>query len=713
MTSLEGHYFDGLRPVSVPAGLDFSSEEATLTAGTALERFTVSHLKVSPRIGSTDRFISLPNGGQFACADNAFLDSLPQESRSEGPVAWLEERWYVALASIVIVFSTLIAGYFYGLPALAERIVAHIPIQAEQSLGNQTLSWFDQNKWLKPTAIDSITRTTIRDGFEGLCKDLPSRDCYRLEFRSSQVLGPNAMALPGGIVVITDEMLKVAVSREEVLAVLAHEIGHVELRHTLRGILQNSVVGAAAALVTSDAATLSAAVVGLPMLLARTKYSREFETAADEYAFKLLRQKGYSPTAFAAIMERLAKGKEAKQAGLFAYVSSHPMTKERAERAREAATHDLEADVAKLLQGDQVLMRREINKVFSLANIYTGEGKDDKAIHLYEKALEVNASNIPMQMELASLLAKHGRMSEAVNKAHLVHELAEDGDLIHKAETLLKNAGYLENPPVPVHEVDRNVEIELIPHGDVNTRILVSLREKLEERMKISFTISPKSMEIGRPDRSYKEVVARDYIESLKKKLGDEKFSSIVSELGFRMDGLNTYENRLKFIHELFDHSGPEGQKAREIFDAKLKEAESMTQYDDARLLREIGTAFPLTQGSNLKGYLAVSSEDIYEGESRFRFGAALPGYGVMSLHRFSGEFNKEDQNRPKLVNRALKQALSSANFILGIPRCTNPNCARAYPSTLQELDQKPDTLCPLCEERLLAYRRALADQNK
>jgi hypothetical protein len=74
------------------------------------------------------------------------------------------------------------------------------------------------------------------------------------------------------------------------------------------------------------------------MLLARTKYSREFETAADEYAFKLLRQKGYSPTAFAAIMERLAKGKEAKQAGLFAYISSHPMTKERAERAREAAT---------------------------------------------------------------------------------------------------------------------------------------------------------------------------------------------------------------------------------------------------------------------------------------------------------------------------------------------------------------------------------------
>lgn len=164
---------------------------------------------------------------------------------------------------------------------------------------------------------------------------MPLRDYYHLEFRSGATFGPNALAFPGGIIVITDDMVKAAQSTE-VLGVLAHEIGHVELRHTMRSLLQNSVVGVAVAAVTSDAASLSVAIASLPVLLAQTKYSREFEAAADEYAFRLLKQKGYSPTAFASLMERLAE-KEENKMGAFAYVSTHPVTAERVRRARKAA----------------------------------------------------------------------------------------------------------------------------------------------------------------------------------------------------------------------------------------------------------------------------------------------------------------------------------------------------------------------------------------
>jgi predicted Zn-dependent protease len=118
--------------------------------------------------------------------------------------------------------------------------------------------------------------------------------------------------------------------------VLAHEIGHVELRHTLRSVLQNSVTAVVVATVTADAASLSVAVAGLPVLVAQTKYSREFEAAADDFAFRLLKQKGHSPAAFASLMERLAK-KHEQQERAFAYVSSHPVTAERVKRARAAA----------------------------------------------------------------------------------------------------------------------------------------------------------------------------------------------------------------------------------------------------------------------------------------------------------------------------------------------------------------------------------------
>jgi len=336
MITLEGTYYDGRTPVAVPARMEFADGSAILITGQISLRHAAAALNVSPCIGKADRFIALPDNGQFQCPDHPFLQSLPQASPSEGPVAWLEERWGVALAGIAITACLLLAGYFYGLPVAAERVAAHIPVETEQTLGRHAITWLDEQRWFKPTKLELDRQKSIRDGFDRLRSDLPLKSCYQLEFRASKALGANAFALPGGTIVITDAMVKSANSQEEVLAVLAHEIGHVELRHTMRSLLQNSAVAVVAAAVTADAASLSVAVAGLPVLLAQTKYSREFEAAADEFAFKLLKQKGYSPLAFASLMERLAIKYESDEK-MFVYVSTHPVTEKRMKRARAAA----------------------------------------------------------------------------------------------------------------------------------------------------------------------------------------------------------------------------------------------------------------------------------------------------------------------------------------------------------------------------------------
>lgn len=349
MTTLEGNYFDGSQPVSIPARMEYTGHEATLTTGSISKRYDISDLIVSPRIGSTDRFITLPNSGQFMCVDQSFLDMIPQESPSEGPVAWLEKRWGVALACIAIIICTLTVGYLIGLPVAAKHIANRISMQTKQSLGIQAVTWLEKQKWLAPSALDADAHKPIVDGFIDLCSDLPMKDYYRLKFRSSKVFRANAFAFPGGAIVITDDMVKTAETTDEVLAVLAHEIGHVEFRHAVRSVLQHSVIAAAVTTITADAASLSAVIASLPMLLAQTKYSREFETAADDYAFRLLKRKGYSPAAFASIMERIAK-KEGDKPGAFAYVSSHPVTAERLQRARNAAAKDagtVDKDVVK------------------------------------------------------------------------------------------------------------------------------------------------------------------------------------------------------------------------------------------------------------------------------------------------------------------------------------------------------------------------------
>ncbi len=331
---LEGRYYDGIHPVARPATLTISGNESILKGANISRTYSTRELQISPRVGHADRFILLPDGWQYHCADQPFLDRLPQEVRSEGPVAWLEARIAVAVVSVALIVGSLLFSYFYGLPAAAESVVKRIPIETEKALGDEIIAWLDDNKWFNPPHIDKERQESIQEGFKKLYKGLSMSEHYRLDFRCSKFIGPNAFALPGGAIVITDQMVKAAESDEEILAVLAHEIGHVERRHTMRQILQSSAVGVAVATITADAASLSVAVAGLPTILAQTKYSREFEREADEFAFDLLKERGLSPDAFASLMERLDK--DSDEMKHLSFLSTHPVTSERVERARKA-----------------------------------------------------------------------------------------------------------------------------------------------------------------------------------------------------------------------------------------------------------------------------------------------------------------------------------------------------------------------------------------
>ena len=333
---LHGHYYDGRHPLAIAATLLLGGNEAVLIGERVAGRYPTRELRVSPDTGSADRFIAFPDGGQFQCARSPVLDQLPHEVFSEGWVAWLERHVAAAIGAMVLVAVSLAAGYVYGLPAAANAIAAHVPIETEAALGQHALSWLDEHQWLAPSEVDAQTQTELTEGFAKLGAGLSSAAHLRLEFRSAPKLGANALALPGGVVIITDEMIEMAETLDEALAVLAHEIGHVERRHTLRHLLQNSGVALVIATATADAASLSAAVTGLPVLLAQTSYSRAFETEADNFAFALLKQHDISPAAFASLMERLAADHDDAERKL-AFVSTHPVTAERVKQARAAA----------------------------------------------------------------------------------------------------------------------------------------------------------------------------------------------------------------------------------------------------------------------------------------------------------------------------------------------------------------------------------------
>ncbi len=333
-TQIEGTYYSGDTPLSHSAVLVFSDNEVVLTSGTMTLTDALNKVRVSPRAGRADRFITLSNGGQFQCTDQPFLDFLPQEISSEGIVAWLEDRLSIAVVSVAIIIGALIFGYYYGIPAAAESMIKRVPIETEVSLGGHVLTWFDDNKWFDESHIKEDQQVSIMKRFNKLHEDLSMSPHIRLEFRNSEIIGPNAFAFPGGLIVITDQMVEAAESEEEILAILAHELGHAEMRHSMRQIVQSSFVALAATTITADAASLSAAVAGLPVFFAQTKYSRDFEREADEFAFDLLRRHHISTEAFASLMERLDAN--CKSEKTLSFLSTHPITEERITEARES-----------------------------------------------------------------------------------------------------------------------------------------------------------------------------------------------------------------------------------------------------------------------------------------------------------------------------------------------------------------------------------------
>jgi predicted Zn-dependent protease len=101
--------------------------------------------------------------------------------------------------------------------------------------------------------------------------------------------GPNAMALPGGVILVTRDLLGALRSESELVAVIAHELGHIELGHcfdTVRYQLLARKIG-------SD--KLGAWADITVQILLRHAYSKTTEGEADQYAYKLLVNSRYDP----------------------------------------------------------------------------------------------------------------------------------------------------------------------------------------------------------------------------------------------------------------------------------------------------------------------------------------------------------------------------------------------------------------------------------
>ncbi|MDD5365417.1 MAG: M48 family metallopeptidase [Gallionellaceae bacterium] len=140
----------------------------------------------------------------------------------------------------------------------------------------------------------------------------------------------NAFAMPGGYVVVYSGLIRTADSAEEVAGVLAHEVQHVELRHSLKNMIHGLGWRALLALAMGDAS--GGIWAGMAEQLGGMAYGRDLERQADLGGLKALKRAGIAPDGLVGFFARLAQSEGAVPA----FLSSHPATAERIDNLRRA-----------------------------------------------------------------------------------------------------------------------------------------------------------------------------------------------------------------------------------------------------------------------------------------------------------------------------------------------------------------------------------------
>lgn len=160
----------------------------------------------------------------------------------------------------------------------------------------------------------------------------------------------NAFAVPGGYVYVTRGIMAMMNSEAELAVVLAHELGHVNARHSMSRLSSQTMVGLGLAAGSAISKTFSdlAGVAGAGMQLLFLKYSRDDEREADQLGVQYSRQGGYNPAKmidFFASLENL--GDLSGGQTLPGFLSTHPLTSERIQNTRDmilASDNQLKVD---------------------------------------------------------------------------------------------------------------------------------------------------------------------------------------------------------------------------------------------------------------------------------------------------------------------------------------------------------------------------------
>ncbi|HAT33291.1 MAG TPA: hypothetical protein DCW29_21315 [Janthinobacterium sp.] len=348
---IEATYFDGQSTRRHKVTLIIHKRVVSIRGEGMHRSVRMSKLDISERLRHAPRILRFPDGGFLEVSDARLNNMLRNNRYVEPRVVQWQNNWPLSLFALIGLLAALLSGYQWGLPLASDAIAQRLPVTMMNKIGDQELAMMDQ-RYLKPSTLPPLEQARLRAMFAALRQPNGDHTPYQLQFRNSGI-GPNAFAMPNGVIVMTDQLLQEAGNDQAIMGVLGHELGHLRQRHSLRHILRAVGVGAMLNLWVGD---VSSALAALPTILLERKFSRDFEREADQYAIAMMHANKLPLSPMADMFEKMAATRvRAEQARAEAaadggqdpaaapplprapdYLSSHPSDYERTATLRAA-----------------------------------------------------------------------------------------------------------------------------------------------------------------------------------------------------------------------------------------------------------------------------------------------------------------------------------------------------------------------------------------
>jgi predicted Zn-dependent protease len=133
----------------------------------------------------------------------------------------------------------------------------------------------------------------------------------------------NAFATPGGYIYVYTGLIKYLDNADDLAGVMGHEMAHADLRHTIRTLQKTYGVSALLSIALGkDPNALGQIAAQIAGQLAGLKFSREYETEADEFSVEYLSKTEYACNGAASFFIKLTAAEEGGQPPEF--LSTHP-----------------------------------------------------------------------------------------------------------------------------------------------------------------------------------------------------------------------------------------------------------------------------------------------------------------------------------------------------------------------------------------------------